>query len=124
MAHALGYTIDSFGREALKAKASVSISSMCTVFAESEVISLMARGESVINIARGLHESIANRVLTMFGRIVCEDDIIFAGGVAKNPCMAELLRKKLKQEIYVPDEPQIIGALGAALSARNLQEVQ
>lgn len=118
MAHTLGYTIDEFGKNALKGTNSIPINSMCTVFAESEVISLIARGENKINIALSLHHSIVNRLLPMVSRINPENDIVFAGGVAKNPCMVELLRKKLGN-ILIPEEPQIIGALGAAIIAKG-----
>ncbi len=118
MANTLGYTIDEFGKNALKGTNSIPINSMCTVFAESEVVSLIARGEDKINIALSLHHSIVNRLLPMVSRINPEDDIVFAGGVAKNPCMVELLRKKLGN-ILIPEEPQIIGALGAAIIAKG-----
>jgi activator of 2-hydroxyglutaryl-CoA dehydratase len=118
MAHTLGYTIDEFGKNALKGTNSIPINSMCTVFAESEVVSLIARGENKINIALSLHHSIVNRLLPMVSRINPENDIVFAGGVAKNPCMVELLRKKLGN-LLIPEEPQIIGALGAAIIAKG-----
>ncbi|MEO0094153.1 MAG: acyl-CoA dehydratase activase [candidate division WOR-3 bacterium] len=117
MAHTLGFPLEELGEEALKAESSVPISSMCTVFAESEVISLIARGENPKNIALGLHESILARLLSMLGRIGFEDEIVFAGGVAKNRCLAALLEKRLKKKILIPPEPQIVGALGAALKA-------
>jgi len=116
MATTLGFTIDQFGEQACEARKPVTINSMCTVFAESEVISLISHGENVHNIALGLHESIINRILGMIGRIGFEDDVVFAGGVAKNQCMRKLLAKRLKKELFIPEEPQITGALGAALS--------
>ncbi len=81
------------------------------------MISLIARGENPKNIALGLHESILARLLSMLGRIGFEDEIVFAGGVAKNRCLAALLEKRLKKKILIPPEPQIVGALGAALKA-------
>ena len=116
MATTLGFSIDEFGKIACEAENSVVINSMCTVFAESEVISLIAHGENVHNIALGLHQSIINRILGMIGRIGFEDDVVFAGGVAKNRCMRKLLAKRLHKELFIPEEPQITGALGAALS--------
>ena len=124
MAHTLGYSLDNLGQSALKADRSVTINSMCTVFAESEVVSLLARGEKPQNIALGLHESIISRILSMMGRIGCEDEVIFAGGVAKNPCVVALLEKKLATKINVPSEPQIVGAIGAALSIKKQEEVR
>jgi len=116
MATTLGFTIDQFGEQACEARKPVTINSMCTVFAESEVISLISHGENAHNIALGLHQSIINRILGMIGRIGFEDDVVFAGGVAKNRCMRKLLGKRLKKELFIPEEPQITGAIGAALS--------
>ncbi len=118
MASSLGFSIDTMGEEALKAERSVSINSMCTVFAESEVISLIARGEDPRNIALGLHESILNRLMSLISRVGYEGLVVFAGGVARNQCMISLLKKKLGKEVYVPEVPQIVGAIGAALVAK------
>ncbi|MGD9157095.1 MAG: acyl-CoA dehydratase activase [Desulfobacteraceae bacterium] len=115
MAKTLGYDIDKFGNEALKAEDNISISSMCTVFAESEVTSLIAKGQNRRNIAKGLHASVVNRASGMINRISSEGDIVFTGGVAKNPCMRELLSQKLGRKVVTPEDPQLIGALGAAL---------
>ncbi len=118
MALTLGMKIEEFGLQALKGKDSIPINSMCTVFAESEVVSLIARGEDKKDIALGLHYSIINRIMSMLGRLEPEEPILFAGGVAKNRCMVELLKKKLGN-ILIPDEPQIIGAIGGAIIAQN-----
>nr|MBC8228822.1 3-hydroxyacyl-ACP dehydratase [bacterium] len=107
-----------FGQYALGANGvSVKINSMCTVFAESEVISLIAKNEDGRRIALGLHEAISERITGMARRVGLKQNIIFAGGVAKNPCITRLLSQKLRQELTVPDEPQIVGALGAAIIA-------
>ncbi len=124
MAHTMGYKIEEFGDIALQAERSVSVSSMCTVFAESEVISLLSKGEKPKNIALGLHEAIVNRLLPMLSRIGYEDKIVFAGGVAKNKCILKILNKKLGREIIVPEEPQIIGAIGAAVIATDSYQDQ
>lgn len=117
MAKTLGFTIDDFGREALLADSELNISSMCTVFAESEVTSLIAKGENRQQIARGLHASVIRRIAGMVNRVSSEGDIAFTGGVAKNPCMHKLLEEKLDRTIRLPDDPQRMGALGAALLA-------
>lgn len=117
MAGALGYGIETFGIEALLAEKDLNISSMCTVFAESEVTSLIARGQSRRDIARGLHSSVIRRAVSMINRVSLEGDIAFTGGVAKNPCMRHLLAEKLGRNIITPDNPQMTGALGAALLA-------
>lgn len=116
MATTLGFTIDQFGEQACEAENPAVINSMCTVFAESEVVSLIAHGENVHNIALGLHQSIINRILGMIGRTGYENEIVFAGGVAKNQCMRKLLEKRLGRKLLISDEPQIVGAIGAALS--------
>jgi predicted CoA-substrate-specific enzyme activase len=117
MATALGFTIDAFGHEALMATQDIAISSMCTVFAESEVTSLIAKGRDRRQIARGLHASVIRRAVGMINRVSSEGDIVFTGGVAKNPCMCALLAERLGRKVLVPDDPQLVGALGAALLA-------
>jgi len=117
MAKTLGFDLEAFGTEALMTQKDLTISSMCTVFAESEVTSLIAKGKSRREIARGLHASVVNRAAGMIKRVSPAGDIVFTGGVARNPCMRELLAEKLGRSVLVPDEPQLVGALGAALLA-------
>jgi activator of 2-hydroxyglutaryl-CoA dehydratase len=120
MAHALGMGVDEFGPHALEAGGRpVHISSMCTVFAESEVVSLIARGEDSRRVALGLHQAIVNRVGGMIRRVGTSERFVFAGGVAHNPCLQQLFATSLEISVTVPDEPQIVGALGAALYAAN-----
>jgi predicted CoA-substrate-specific enzyme activase len=117
MARTLGFDIETFGREALLTDKDVNISSMCTVFAESEVTSLIAKGQDRREIARGLHSSVIRRAAGMINRVSSDGDIVFTGGVAKNPCMKSLLEEKLGRRVHVPEDPRLIGALGAALLA-------
>jgi activator of 2-hydroxyglutaryl-CoA dehydratase len=117
MAKTLGYDIEEFGREALLAENDLNISSMCTVFAESEVTSLIAKGNNRREIARGLHASVIRRAAGMINRVSSEGDIVFTGGVAQNPCMQVLLKGILGRTVLVPENPQLVGALGAALLA-------
>ena len=120
LAAALGFDLEDFGAQALQAKTSLSISSMCTVFAESEVTSLIARGENPKEIALGLHASVVRRAVSMLRRVSSESGrIVFAGGVAHNPCMHRLLEQNLKCEILLPEFPQMVGAMGAALLAQE-----
>jgi predicted CoA-substrate-specific enzyme activase len=121
MAQALGYQLDQFGEEALKATRDVQINSMCTLFAKSEVTSLVARGESRQDIALGLHGSVVRRTMGMLKRISAKEPILFAGGVARNPCMRHLLEKALDKVILVPENPQMVGAMGAALLAEKIK---
>jgi predicted CoA-substrate-specific enzyme activase len=118
MAHTLGMTVETFGPHALEASGKpIRISSMCTVFAESEVVSLIARGEDSRCVALGLHQSIVDRVGSMVRRVGVQPRFVFAGGVACNPCLQRLFAESLDIEISVPEEPQMVGALGAALHA-------
>lgn len=120
MARALGMTINEFGPHALQAGGRpVQISSMCTVFAESEVVSLIARGEDSHRVALGLHQSIVNRVGGMIRRTGVAERFVFAGGVANNRCLQQLFSEALGVPLTVPEEPQIVGALGAALYAEQ-----
>jgi predicted CoA-substrate-specific enzyme activase len=124
MAHALGMTVDEFGPHALQAGGQlVRISSMCTVFAESEVVSLIARGEDSHRVALGLHQAIVDRVGGMVRRVGVQERFVFAGGVARNPCLQQLFAQALDMPLTVPDEPQIVGALGAALHAANISNI-
>jgi predicted CoA-substrate-specific enzyme activase len=117
MARSLGYEIDAFGREALLAEKDLNISSMCTVFAESEVTSLIAKGQDRREIARGLHTSVIRRAAGMIKRVSARGNIVFTGGVAKNRCMQTLLEEKMGRTVLVPANPQSTGAMGAALLA-------
>jgi predicted CoA-substrate-specific enzyme activase len=120
MAKTLGYDIEEFGRQALLAENDLNISSMCTVFAESEVTSLIAKGNNRRDIARGLHTSVIRRAAGMINRVSAKGDIVFTGGVAQNPCMAAFLAEKLSRRVVIPENPQFIGALGAALLAADM----
>jgi activator of 2-hydroxyglutaryl-CoA dehydratase len=104
----------------LQADRRIQISSMCTVFAESEATSLMARGESAANIALGLHLSIVSRTVAMLRRVGETPPVLFAGGVAHNPCIKSLLEENLGGPVLVPDQPDLVGALGAALYGQKL----
>ena len=120
MAKTLGYAIEEFGREAPLAEYDLNISSMCTVFAESEVNSLIAKGNNRREIARGLHTSVIRRAAGMINRVSSEGNIVFTGGVAKNPGMVIFLAEKLGRAVLVPENPQLIGALGAALLVADM----
>ncbi|MBC8630361.1 2-hydroxyglutaryl-CoA dehydratase [[Eubacterium] tenue] len=91
------------------------ISSMCTVFAESEIISLLAKSVSKESIAAGILQSIANRSKSMLSRIDILDEIAFTGGVAKCSVLANMIEESLNKKIYIAEDTQIIGALGAAI---------
>ncbi|MFV0420871.1 acyl-CoA dehydratase activase [Oleidesulfovibrio sp.] len=111
-----------FGQYALNGESPPVINSMCTVFAETEATSLMAQGIAGADIALGLHKAIIRRTVNMLGRVGLEAPLVFAGGVARNPCMKKLVADELGLEegrtLLIPDEPDMNGARGAALHAR------
>ena len=115
MAAALHYPLADFGEAALQAQKAERISSMCTVFAESEVISLLTRGARREEVALGIHEAVIQRIIGMLGRLSPMQSLVFAGGVAYNQCIRHLLTKNLGIPLLIPEEPQIVGALGAAV---------
>jgi CoA-substrate-specific enzyme activase, putative len=117
MANTLEVKVAELGDLALSASRRVQINSLCTVFAESEVVSLIARGEESSAIALGLHDAIATRIATMARRVGIKEKVVFAGGAALNKCLRKFVGEKLGVELTVPAEPQIVGALGAAILA-------
>ena len=119
MAKALEVELDHFGQFSLNADQPAKISSLCTVFAESEVISLISKGEKRENIIAGIHESIAARVVAMANRTGLKAPIMMTGGVAKNIGVVKALEKKLGQPIEVSPLSQLTGAIGAALLAQR-----
>jgi (R)-2-hydroxyacyl-CoA dehydratese activating ATPase len=118
MAHALGYTIGEFGLNC-EADTEVVISSLCAVFAESEVISLISKGVTREAMAKGLHNSIVTRILPLVKRIGFPDDIVFAGGCARNICLQNMLAERLGKPLLVHENPDMLSAYGAALCARD-----
>lgn len=91
------------------------ISSMCTVFAESEVVSLVAEGTSKETIAAGLLHSVANKTYSLVSRVGVENKVFFSGGVSRNKLMGELLSEKLNMEVISSEESPYLGAIGAAI---------
>ncbi|MGI6112750.1 MAG: acyl-CoA dehydratase activase [Mahellales bacterium] len=117
MAKTLELSLEEMAQEGAKSKEDLNITSMCTVFAESEVISLIAKNKDKADIIRGLNKSIAGRTLSLLERMGRRKGYMMTGGVAKNSGVVQALKERLGEEIYVPEEPQIVGALGAALIA-------
>jgi len=122
MARTLEVGIEAFGELALSASKEVQVNSLCTVFAESEVVSLIARGEEAGAIALALHRAVAKRIIGMVHRVGLREGVIFAGGVARNRCLGRLLSDRLGVTLTIPDEPQTVGALGAALLAAKFHK--
>lgn len=123
MSAKLKVPLDQMGILSLSAEKEAEISSVCTVFAESEVVSLVARNVRKDEIIKGLHRSVVNRVSAMARQIAAKGEVTMTGGVAKNVGVVALMEEKLGRRINVPFEPQIVGALGAALFAlRDIKE--
>jgi predicted CoA-substrate-specific enzyme activase len=119
IAKALGYDLETFGKEASSAAGHIQINSMCTVFAQSEVTSLVAKGQKRADIAHGVHLAILNRTLSLLKRVSTEPDIVFAGGVAQNPCLYDLIDEAFGHKVRIPENPQTVGAYGAAILAQE-----
>ena len=117
MADALEVDITDFGTQALISTNPASISSTCTVFAESEVISRLNQGANRLDIIAGIHKTIATKIAALTARVGINEVVALTGGVALNPGVKKMLEKQLNVTIEVPDHPQMIGALGAALIA-------
>lgn len=120
MADVLGLSIDEMGPESLKSIRPATITSTCTIFAESEVVSLRAEKVPREDLIAGIHRAVARRVIIMGKAVGYRPQIVFTGGVAKNIGVKRCLEEELKMEILVPEEPQIMGALGAALIAQGM----
>ncbi|MDY0003202.1 MAG: acyl-CoA dehydratase activase [Polyangia bacterium] len=112
----LGVTWDEVAAQVASARELVAVSSTCTVFAESEVISLLAEGKPVPGILKGVHQSLASRVSALAGTLRPGLPVFMSGGVALNPAMVSALSETLGRPVEVLPEPQYTGALGAALS--------
>jgi (R)-2-hydroxyacyl-CoA dehydratese activating ATPase len=114
---ALDIPMPDLGARALAGQRPVDISTTCTVFAESEVLSWLARGKKIEDILLGVHRSIATRSIALLRRVGIEDEITFTGGVARNEAMITVLNEMLGTELNVSEESHYMGALGAALFA-------
>lgn len=120
MARALEIDLEDMGGLATRSTKRLSISSMCTVFAESEVVSLVARGEQVEDIVSGLCRAVSERTRALAQRVGIAPEVTMTGGVAKNRGVVTALEDLIGHKFNIPEEPQIVGALGAALYARDL----
>jgi predicted CoA-substrate-specific enzyme activase len=121
MAGVFKVPLTELGALSLKATDRIPMSSTCTVFVESETISLLARQEKAENIMAGIHYAIAHRVAGLFSRVGVQSDVFFSGGVAKNPGMRKALEETMKVKILEPVfDPQLTGALGAAVLAQSV----
>ena len=115
IAHVLGIPVEKMGEIAAEATSNVEITGLCAVFAESEVISHVHKGISLEQISAGIHESAVSRLLEVVNHVGVQEKVVVTGGVAKNKGIIKALERRLGVKVSVPPEPQIIGALGAAL---------
>ena len=111
----LEVSVSDIGPLSLGAARPQSISSVCAVLAESEIINHVSEGVSVENILRGIHNSLADRALSLLKRVGLDAPVVFIGGVAQQAGMVKALQDKLGVSVHVPDGPQFVTALGAAL---------
>ena len=121
MAEALEVGVEELGPLSQQSQRPVTISSTCTVFAESEVIAHMSRGTPKADIVAGIHAAIASRVAGLAGQVGLEEEVVMTGGVAKNIGVVKALENQIGLPIHLPPEPQLVGALGAALLALKRQ---
>ena len=111
----LGVPVDELGGRALAAGGEEAISSTCTVFAESEIISLIARGADPDAILKGLHRSLVGRVISMVRNVGVVAPLMLSGGVARNGAVRAMIAEAVSEDVVLPAEPQLMGAYGAAL---------
>ena len=120
IAKVLGVRTEDLGTISLKSTKKVAISSICTVFAQHEVVSRLSEGAPLEDIVAGIHDAIASRTVRMAGRLKAESDVFFTGGVAKNIGVVKALEENLGRKVFVPEEPLLTGALGAALLGKEI----
>jgi len=116
----LGLALDDLGELSAMSTRGIKISNICTIFAQQEIISCLSEGVLLPDIVAGIHEAIANRVSRMVRKIKVESPVVFTGGVARNSGMIIALKKYLRVEILVPENPIITGAIGAAILGRDM----
>ena len=119
MARALEVKLEDMGPLSLKAERASSINASCVIFGESDVVSLIHRQESKPEIARAIFDAMADRVSSMVHRLGVNPDVLLVGGVAKDIGFISSLKRKLGVDILIPEYPEYVGALGAALVAVN-----
>jgi (R)-2-hydroxyacyl-CoA dehydratese activating ATPase len=111
----LGVPVEELGGRALSTNQEEAISSTCTVFAESEIISLIARGADPDAILRGLHRSLVGRVVSMVRNVGIVAPLMLSGGVARNEAVRRMIADATSEDVILPRDPQLMGAYGAAL---------
>lgn len=116
-AEVLGLPLDDIGEISLRAKRPVRLTTVCTVFVESDIMSYLAQGKSIEDILGGVHSAIAARTVSLVRRVGIEPEATFTGGVSRNVGMVRALEEKLGMKLNVSPESHFMGALGASLFA-------
>jgi len=116
---ALGIKVEDLGSISLRSTNKVKISSVCTIFAQQEVVSYLSEGTPLEDIVAGLHDAIAGRVVRMVKRLKIEPDVVLTGGVANNIGVVKAVRENIGCEVLVPEDPLLSGALGAAILGKE-----
>ncbi len=119
MARALEVSVEELGKISLESSASVPMNAQCAVFAESEVVSLLHAKTPKMDIAKAIHDAIASRIVSMARRVGINPDIALIGGMARNVGFVHSLTTSLEHDVTIPDDPEMITALGAALIAAD-----
>jgi len=117
MSRALEVPLEELGELTLKSQRAVPMNAQCVVFAESEVVTLIHAKTPKEDISRAIHDAISDRIVSMVRRIGLERDVVLIGGVAKNIGFVNSLNRDLELEVKIPEEPEFVGALGAAILA-------
>ncbi len=117
MARALQVSLEELGPLSLKSERAVQMNAQCAVFAESEVVTLIHNKTPREDIARAVLDAVASRIISMVRKVGFEKDIALIGGMALNPGFVAAMKRGLEMDVYVPEDPEYIGALGAALAA-------
>ena len=120
MARTMEMRLDDMGKAGLSYKEDITISSMCTVFAESEVVSLIAQNKATDDIVHGLNKAVASKTAALAKRVGGEERYMMTGGVSKNQGLVKTLEEKLGTTLVISDKAQLCGALGAALFAKDM----
>jgi benzoyl-CoA reductase subunit D len=120
MARALEIPLEDLGSLSLRSTQDIRINAQCVVFAESELVSLIHAQTPKADIAKAVHEAIADRIISLVRRVGLEEKVMLIGGLAKNSGFSAALQKELSADLIIPEDPEFISALGAALLAGEL----
>jgi benzoyl-CoA reductase subunit D len=119
MSRALEVDLEKLGQMSLKSQKAIPMNAQCAVFAESEVVSLLHAKVAKEDIARAVHDAIASRIVSLARKVGFEPDVVLIGGVAHNVGFVASLKKALDCEVIIPEDPDYIGAYGAAVAAEE-----